>query len=1212
MKKKIKKIKFQEEKTNSKKPKIAARFVAAVLVAALSINGYYAYNMFGGDIAEASSYKGMNNEQIELLQEREAKKKAEEEAGFVSYTPTSLSDDIDTVIVDKGDAEKLFGELRYEMNLFDISDTFPFAYSRSNEYFDVYTMQQYHDGIEVYGREIKMTTDKAGNLLSVNGNPAKLNNFDTTVTLSEDDAYEYLEKYIKSEYQLTTDDVSIDYLGRKIGFDENDEPAMGYMFEVGPSYLNFPCKTLLIDANFGNVISTTNLFGFDMVTRTFGGDIKGSESVELDLYEKDNDPGWYYLMDTNRNITLYYGDSKLDLDNPEQRAQFTDVVLMETPRADAIYALANMESIYDFYYNTFSRLGNDNMGSEYSMYLKIGIKDGGSVSDFWTKVYELNVFGTNAMGGINRMGFVGSDGTRELDVMGHEFAHGVIHNDSGITGAGDDYKQSGAIDEGLADLFGEFAEDYHDDKLLNGTCNWIYGKDTRYISEPSKDESAVVDAIAYGNGKERHNASYITSYSAYLMTQGINGTEALTNEDLARLYYNSLNQLNSGCTFMEFRKKIEDTALAMNKNTNFIGPLTMIKSDEVKKDGKLTDSQWESVVDSFDRVGIERSYDHSLVNNAVIQVIDVNNRPYDNYHLEINKLNDGTIVVDEDIKTNSYRLPALDKGFYEFVLTDLADPNLIKTVSVIINDNVQGQLTEDYKESDNILTNFGTLNKEVAIVLDNSVSMEGEPLAQTKQSALNFVETVFEANPNINVTLITFADSATLRLKSCNNKAQLCGTIMGLGIESGTKMIDALSTAENILNENEVDDKYIIFMSDGVSADSPILIANSIKENDIILCSLGFYHSSSEGAGLMSELASPGYYYNVQNTASIQGVFDEIARQVSGEEYVINEIKCPVEVVVSYNGETLCSAEENQNLRTSFGSITFEGEENEKKVLRLNNKADYEICIYGTGKGTMNYTVSYVDKDGNYTDVRKFEKVPIRKNTVISTQNSKSKKTLLKVDTDGDGKFDLQYSGNSRKTQKLKTDNSWKMLIIIPAVTLAIWLIIEIVLLIIRIKRNRVCANCGLKITKRKIRYCSKCGGPVNTYELFPKWTKPVGRKKAAFILKIVCVASCLLITAGTTIIYHSAANTVYLQIRNSDLVSAGIMYEKNIEDTNIPRSYLSTVTDIYLKKVEKAQSKGKISKGEAEDIYNAVAEMDMGKASDSANVKLESLSMTE
>lgn len=1181
-----------KKKQRNKKPRIAARFIAAVLIAALSVNGYYVYNIFGGEVADATNYKGMNDEQIALQQEREVRKQAREEAEYLSYTPDSFND-INTVIVDENDAETLFSELRYEMNLFDISDTFSFAYSRSNEYFDVYTMQQYHDGIEVYGREIKMTIDKSGNLLSVDGNPADLNGFDTTVTLNEDDAYTYVEKYLKSEYQLTSEEVSIESCGKKIIFDDNDEPVTGYLFDYIFNNSSEPYGCIFFNGNTGVVVNDSNYVSLDMIET----DLEGQQGNQtLYIY---NDGEKYKLIDQDRGIIVAKGSN----------AKGGEVIAWDydkrCPNKSGVDVLANLQRIYDFYLDTFNRVGiHDNMEQPLTVFVDAGDINLWSNAQMYESGNTLEI-GTN---------FFMSTKAAYLDVIAHEYGHGVVFSESGISATESEYSQSAAINEGMADILGELAEDYCDDSELNGTCNWIHGTD-RNIANPSdkNNENMILETKAVYNATdwendECHNASYITSYSAYLMTQGINGTQPLTNEELAKLYYNSLNKLSAGCTFKEFRKKIEETALAMNQNMNQIGPLTVVKSDSVKKSGKLTDSQWESIIDSFDRVGIERSYDHSLVKNAEIQVIDVNNKPYDNYHLKITRKNDGAVVVDKDVKKKKYTLPNLDKGVYEFELIDLDNEKDIVKVDIIINDNAKGQLTENYKDKDNILTTFGSLNKEVALVLDVSGSMEGEPMTQTKQAALNFVETVFEANPNINVTLITYSDTANLLLESCNNEALLCGTIMGLRADGGTEMVGAISTAESVLNDRDVEDKYVIVMSDGNPSDSPVLAANSIKENDIILCSLGFYHSSDEGASLMKDIASPGYYYNVQNAADIQGVFDEIARQVSGEKYSIRRIACPVDVIVSYNGETLCSAEENQNLRTSFGSISFEGENNEVKILRLDDKADYEVCIYGTGKGTMDYTVSYVDKNGEYTDVRNFERVPINRKTVIVSNAVEDTESILRIDSDGDGRFDLTYTASEGKDSETADNRTWMMALVISGVILTLWLILEIILLIRRIKKDHVCAGCKNKTIQRDSKFCIECGKPVNNLPIFPKLTKPVGKQKIICRIQTVLVMFCVVMTVATTVIYSSAANTVFLQLRNSELASAEIMYENGVEENTLACAYLSVITDVYLKRVEQAYTDTKISSDEAKTIYQAVAEMEMGKASDSAKTKLESL----
>ena len=75
---------------------------------------------------------------------------------------------------------------------------------------------------------------------------------------------------------------------------------------------------------------------------------------------------------------------------------------------------------------------------------------------------------------------------------------------------------------------------------------------------------------------------------------------------------------------------------------------------------------------------------------------------------------------------------------------------------------------------------------------------------------------------------------------------------------------------------------------------------------------LGFFHNlEGENLGecrqLMADIASEGYHYEVSSADSIQFVFDDIAQQVSGGEYVYIKIACPVDVTVQKDGEVLRS-----------------------------------------------------------------------------------------------------------------------------------------------------------------------------------------------------------------------------------------------------------------------------------------------------------------
>lgn len=110
----------------------------------------------------------------------------------------------------------------------------------------------------------------------------------------------------------------------------------------------------------------------------------------------------------------------------------------------------------------------------------------------------------------------------------------------------------------------------------------------------------------------------------------------MTNEQLAKLYYYMLNQMDSNTDFTNFRYLVEQNALNMNKLAYSIGPLERTG----EKSCYLTDNQWESVIDAFDQVGIKRSYSYSLTSDATLKVYDINNKPYSKYHMTITRAND--------------------------------------------------------------------------------------------------------------------------------------------------------------------------------------------------------------------------------------------------------------------------------------------------------------------------------------------------------------------------------------------------------------------------------------------------------------------------------------------------------------------------------------------------------------------------------------------
>ena len=116
----------------------------------------------------------------------------------------------------------------------------------------------------------------------------------------------------------------------------------------------------------------------------------------------------------------------------------------------------------------------------------------------------------------------------------------------------------------------------------------------------------------------------------------------------------------------------------------------------------------------------------------------------------------------------------------------------------------------------------------------------------------------------------------------------------------------------------------------------------------------------------------------------------------------------------------LNSSEENLCVRTDFGTLTFEENEDRSddrtKILRLKEGASYDIRIQGTDSGEMDYTIGFMDENGEYSDIREFHNIAITQDTVIDTVAKNARSTELKVDQNGDGKYDIKYRAKENGT----------------------------------------------------------------------------------------------------------------------------------------------------------------------------------------------------
>lgn len=1208
----------EQKKKYSKKLRFLTVVMILAIIATTVHAGMYAYNILSSGKALQKQDDAEISEKQRLEEERRKQEEKLEQglqSGVIAYIPNEEQTDLDNVIVDQNDAYQLLVELQYDLGIEDAEREYEYAYSSAGKDFTIYTMQQYYEGVEVYGAEIKITVDQSGNLTEINGKYQKIEGFSVEAVISENDAQEKTEKYLKREYQYNMEEIYLQNQGKQICILNNEDATLVYMFEVSNSYSGPVFRRILIDANTGDVVSDNSMIDFEMITLNSDDQNsplkkpQGQRVVQtLDVWKASDTR--YTLEDTERHIMVGLAEST-DIPIPNSPILIEWNPQNETPNASGIDAMANLQRIYDYYLEQHQRAGTKNDGNNTNLQVTVGVENVQNSS----YIDNAGMAGTDYMYIAKRSNASNPEYSEDMNVLSHEYTHGVTNGASNLLKATYTYDRQNSVQlsigEALADIYAEFIEDYSDGGFDN-SCNWSIGGDgIRDLENPGNSAESgthLTDAKDFVEGTTNcHNGSTIISHPVYLMANGIDGDDdkKISTETLANMWYQSIGQMTSSTDFQEVRKLIEQKAVNLNNTSR----------------RQMSDEQLECIIDAFDRTGILHSYNYALTPNATIQVYDQNNELYDNYNITVHKRG-GDQVLSEDVKEKSYKLE-LDPGIYELILTDLENEDLIYTFSLIVNDNDSKDKVEDYKKKESFYTDFGCDERQVVLVLDVSGSMNGTPLSETKKAAVKFVNTVLKESPATKISIVTYSDSVSTVIESSSKKSKLRSAINGLGSGGRTNMHSALDSAQVILDLKKAEKKMMVVMSDGLPNEgnqvdfdynaAVIELANEIKQEDIFIYSLGFFHNLSgdelaAGTSLMAQIASSGYHYNVTDTNDIQYVFSGIANDVSGKDYILIRIACPVDVTIKHNGEVLSSAERTKSVSTEFGLLSFEGENDEVKILRLETGTDYEICIDGNGKGTMDYSISYPGKSGEYTDVRTFQDVPINRRTTVATNTRQGAHTTLKVDTDGNGTFDLKYIAlKDNEAVEMRTFVLYVIAVLAGVIGMFI-LAIVILITAKRSKKAKVCPSCGCEISK-KTQFCQNCGTAIVKSSFFRKEKKESRpQPKWARNFKIVVIGICILANGAVYFMQNCAATTVFMQIKQEEYVSAQMLYERSVEDSGISKKYLSFLLENYTNKINAAHEKKKINDKKANDVYENIVQLDVGPASEQAETYLEQI----
>ena len=236
----------------------------------------------------------------------------------------------------------------------------------------------------------------------------------------------------------------------------------------------------------------------------------------------------------------------------------------------AVAAMSYAAYSYDFYSDIFGRNGFDNKGGFTSILFDTTHPNACSsnvIVQYASNGEYSNL--TNIQ--------VGTKQGMAYDVIGHEYTHSVEQAISCMLYE----RESGAVMEGLSDIFGELIEDYANNATsgnptLTGSCDWK--NESRNISNPEKSKCPAVYKGKYwketaecpneeGNDYGYvHNNSTVISHMAYLLSNGMNGAsycEALNNRQIAELYYRTIFMLPVCCSFNQFGRMLLRSAELM-------------------------------------------------------------------------------------------------------------------------------------------------------------------------------------------------------------------------------------------------------------------------------------------------------------------------------------------------------------------------------------------------------------------------------------------------------------------------------------------------------------------------------------------------------------------------------------------------------------------------------------------------------------------------
>lgn len=401
--------------------------------------------------------------------------------------------------------------------------------------------QQVYNAVPVFGGELIVQLDAANNVLSASGEVLPALTLATTPAITAEQAAQTARDLVVKQYGVAPGDLNVSapelwiYDPALVGPDTGT-PRLVWRTEVTPLELQPIRELVLVDAQRGSVALNFNQI---------------HNALDRETYTANNGttlPGT--LVCDEANPTCAGGD------------------------AHEVAAHVYAGHTYNYFSTVLGRDSIDDAGMTLISTVHFGVA---YVNAFWNG--QQMVYGDGA-------GFALAD-----DVVAHELTHGVTEFSANLFY----YYQSGAINESMSDVFGEFVD------LTNGVgtdtagVRWLMGEDVtglgaiRNMANPPAfgDPDRIGSPLYYEgalDGGGVHSNSGVNNKAAYLMVDGgsFNGrsVSAIGITKTALIYYEVLtNLLTSGSDYADLYEALYQGC----QNLIGTGGITMNDCDQVRK-----------------------------------------------------------------------------------------------------------------------------------------------------------------------------------------------------------------------------------------------------------------------------------------------------------------------------------------------------------------------------------------------------------------------------------------------------------------------------------------------------------------------------------------------------------------------------------------------------------------------------------------------------